>query len=147
MRPALSGDERAIEGLPVRLVIALVVGVASLGVMMNTLGGIQTLGVSELDTQPSPEVVNTSAQNLTVAAVGPEGDRVANATIVAKSATATLESVKTAQTNASGYATLQVDPSLGPNQEEGRVELGVKPPARGGYEDDRDNTAVLVVAE
>ena len=32
-----SRDERAIEGLPVRLVIALVVGVASLSVMMNTL--------------------------------------------------------------------------------------------------------------
>ena len=147
MRPALSGDERAIEGLPIRLVIALVVGVASLGVMMNTLGGIQTLGVSELDTQPSPEVVNTSAQNLTVAAVGPDGDRIANATIVAKSGTATLESITTAQTNESGYAVLRVDPSLGPNQEEGRIELGVKPPASGGYEDDRDNTAVLVVAE
>ncbi len=29
-------DDRAIEGLPIRLVIALVVGVASLSVMMNT---------------------------------------------------------------------------------------------------------------
>ena len=147
MRPgAITGDERAIEGLPIRLVIALVVGVASLSVMMNTLGGIQTLGVSELDTRPTPEVVGPGEGNLSVAVVGPEGDRVANATVVAKSGTARLDSVQTARTNANGTATLSVDPSLGPNQEEGRIELAVKPPAGSEYADDRDNTGVLVVA-
>ncbi|MFC7196258.1 hypothetical protein ACFQL4_19210 [Halosimplex aquaticum] len=35
----LSQDERAIEGLPIRLVIALVVGVASLAIMMQMIGG------------------------------------------------------------------------------------------------------------
>ncbi|PSP69106.1 Ig domain-containing protein group 1 domain-containing protein, partial [Halobacteriales archaeon QH_6_68_27] len=83
MQPgALAGDERAIEGLPIRLVIALVVGVASLGVMMNTLGGIQTLGVTELDVRPQPEVVGESATDVSVAVVGPEGDQIADATVV-----------------------------------------------------------------
>jgi len=146
MQPgALTGDERAIEGLPIRLVIALVVGVASLSVMMNTLAGVQTLGVTELDVQPTPEVVGQEETDLSVAVVGPDGERVAEATVVAKSGTADIGSVRTARTDANGTATLTVDPSLGPNQDEGRIDLDVKPPAGGQYADERDNTGVLVV--
>jgi hypothetical protein len=143
---ALTRDERAIEGLPIRLVIALVVGVASLSVMMNTLGGIQTLGVSELDVRPSPEVIGPGETDVTVTVVDTEGDRVADATVVAESGTARLDSVATARTDANGTATLSVDPSLGPNQDDGTVEFQIKPPAGGQYADDRGNTAVLVVA-
>ena len=147
MQPgALAGDERAIEGLPIRLVIALVVGVASLGVMMNTLGGIQTLGVTELDVRPQPEVVGESATDVSVAVVGPEGDQIADATVVAKSGTARLDSVVTARTDANGSATLELSASLGPNQDEGTVSLSVKPPAGSQYADRRENTNVLVVA-
>jgi len=39
-RRSFRTDRRAIEGLPVRLVIALVVGVASLSVMMGMIGDI-----------------------------------------------------------------------------------------------------------
>ena len=147
MQPgALAGDERAIEGLPIRLVIALVVGVASLGVMMNTLGGIQTLGVTELDVRPEPEVVGERATDVSVAVVGPEGDQIADATVVAKSGTARLDSVVTARTDANGTATLGLNASLGPNQDEGTVSLSVKPPAGSPYADRRENTNVLVVA-
>jgi len=147
MQPdALVADERAIEGLPIRLVIALVVGVASLGVMMNTLAGIQTLGVTELDVQPEPEVVGENATDVTVTVVSPGGDQIADATVVAKSGTARLDSVVTAKTDANGTATLSLAPSLGPNQEEGTVSLSVKPPAGSQYADDRENTNVLVVA-
>ncbi|MFB6087830.1 MAG: carboxypeptidase regulatory-like domain-containing protein [Haloarculaceae archaeon] len=143
----LTGDERAIEGLPIRLVIALVVGIASLSVMMNTLGGIQTLGVTELDVRPTPEVVGEGSRDVDVTVVGPDGDRIANATVVAKSGTARLNAVTTATTNANGTATLSLAPSLGPNQEEGTIQLGIKPPADGQYADKRDNTRVLVVAK
>ncbi|WP_436907076.1 DUF7382 domain-containing protein [Halosimplex marinum] len=142
---ALAGDERAIEGLPIRLVIALVVGVASLSVMMNTLGGIQTLGVTELDVKPSPEVIDEASTEITVEVVEPQGDRVANATVVATGGTATLDSVTTARTNANGTATLSLSPSLGPNQQEGTIQFDVKPPAGGQYADERGNTEVLVV--
>jgi hypothetical protein len=146
MQPGrLAGDERAIEGLPIRLVIALVVGIASLSVMMNTLGGIQTLGVTELDTRPTPEVVGQGATDVEVAVVGPEGDRVANATVVVTSGTARIDGVRTAETDANGTATLSVSPTLGPNQDEGTLELSVKPPAGGQYADKRENTQVLVV--
>ena len=139
-------DERAIEGLPVRLVIALVVGIASLSVMMNTIGGLTTLGVTELDVKPQPEVVAEGSSEITVTVVTPKGEPVANATVVAKDGTATLSKIQPAKTGPDGKATLSLAPSLGPNQEEGTITLDVKPPAGGGYTDDRENTKLLVVS-
>ena len=140
-------DERAIEGLPIRLVIALVVGVASLGVMMNTISGLGSLGVSELDVQPDPEVVpadNRTEVDVTV--VDPEGEPVANATVVATSGDARLQELSTAETGYDGTATLNIEPTLGPNQAKGTVEFDVKPPSD-TYDDRRENTAVLVLRE
>jgi len=45
-------DERAIEGLPIRLVIALVVGVAALALMMNMLSGLGGMSKTEVDWAP-----------------------------------------------------------------------------------------------
>ena len=140
----LRRDERAIEGLPIRLVIALVVGVASLGVMMSTISGLGSLGVSELDTRPQPEIVAPGTTAVDVAVVDDEGGPVTNATVIAKSGTARLDGVQTAETNGTGVASLTLDPGLGPNQREGTVALDVKPPD-GSYADRRENTAVLVV--
>jgi len=137
-------DERAIEGLPIRLVIALVVGVASLGVMMNTISGLGSLGVSELDVQPEPEVIEEGPTEVDVTVVDPEGEPVANATVVATSGDARLANLSTAETGYDGTATLSIDPSLGPNQAKGTVEFDVKPPSD-AYDDRRENTAVLVV--
>lgn len=138
-------DERGIEGLPIRLVVALVVGVASLSVMMNMISGLTAIGVSELDTRPQPEVVTPGETTVAVRVVGPEGGGVANATVVARGDTATLDGVAHARTNASGVATLRLAPSLGPNQADGQVALSVKPPAGSEYVDRRGNTKLLVV--
>lgn len=138
-------DERAIEGLPVRLVIALVVGVASLSVMMNTIGGLEAMSVSEVDVEPDPSVIAAEETTLTLTVVDPDGAPVTGATVVAKSGTATLSSVRTAETGADGNVTLSVDPTLGANQREGTIAFDVKPPANGGYSDRRANTEVLVV--
>lgn len=141
-----SADERAIEGLPIRLVIALVVGVASLSVMMNTLAGLDTLGVTELDADPEPEVVSPGNQSVNVTVVTPDGEPVADATVVANGGTARLDQIRTGTTGPDGQASLQLDPHLGPNQAEGTVTLDVKPPASSQYADKRENTKLLVVA-
>ncbi|MFC6725202.1 carboxypeptidase regulatory-like domain-containing protein [Halobium palmae] len=143
----LRRDERAIEGLPIRLVIALVVGVASLSVMMNMISGIQGLAVTELDARPSPEVVTPGSHELDVTVVGADGDPVSDATVVVKGGTADLDGVETATTDESGTATVAVSPGLRPNQEEGTLVIDVKPPAGSQYADERGNTKVLVVAE
>ena len=145
MSHTLWRDERAIEGLPIRLVIALVVGVACLGVMMSTISGLGTLRVAEVDVEPDPEVTAPGDTSVTVTVVGPQGAPISDATVVAKSGTATLDSVTTASTGSNGQASLSLSPSLGPNQEEGTITFSVKPPAGGNYRDEQANTELLVV--
>jgi hypothetical protein len=142
----LWGDERAIEGLPIRLVIALVVGVASLSVMMSTIQGLGAMGVSELDARPTPDVTEPGPQEVEVAVVDATGEPVADATVVAKGGGARLSGVQTAETGDDGTATLSLDPQLGPNRVEGTVVFEVKPPS-GNYADRRGNTDLLVVAD
>lgn len=139
-------DERAIEGLPIRLVIALVVGVASLGVMMNVISGLNTVGMTELDAQPEPEIIEPGDGEVTVTVVDPDGEPIADATVVATGGTATLASVATADTDDDGTATLQLDPQLRPNQKEGTIRLEIKPPA-GDYTDKQANTQILVIGD
>jgi len=138
-------DERGIEGLPVRLVIALVVGVASLSVMMNMLSGLSAIGVSELDVRPQPEVTSPGSGAVDVAVVGPDGKRISNATVVARGDSAALDGVATARTDATGVASFDLSPSLGPNQADGTVAFEVKPPSGSQYVDRRANTELLVV--
>jgi len=82
---------------------------------------------------------------VTVTVVGPQGSAVSDATVVAKSGTATLEGVATAETGSDGEAALSLSPSLGPNQQEGTVTFSVKPPSNGNYRDEQSNTELLVV--
>lgn len=144
---ALRDDDRAIEGLPVRLVIALVVGVASLSVMLSMLSGIEGLAVTELDTRPTPEVTTPGETDMEIAVVDPDGRTVADATVVVSAGTARLDGVHTAKTNESGVASLSLDPALGPNQQRGTLDIEIKPPAGSEYADDRENTAIMVIAE
>lgn len=137
-------DERAIEGLPIRLVIALVVGVACLGVMMSVVGGLGSLTTTELDTQPEPEIVEPGTTNVTVTVVDPDGEPIEDATVVATGETVNLTSVEQGTTGPDGETTLQIEARLRPNQDEGRVELDIRPP-EGEYVDDRENTGILVI--
>ena len=139
-------DRRGIEGLPIRLVIALVVGVASLGVMMSMVDGIGGLQTTELDARPTPEVTTVGEQSLTVGVVG-GGEPVEGATVVVTAGSAGLDSPVTAGTGPEGNATVTVEPTLGPNQAEGTLVIEIKPPAGGPYTDRRANTEVLVLAE
>ncbi|WP_338739978.1 DUF7382 domain-containing protein [Haloplanus salilacus] len=147
MFDAFRADRRAIEGLPIRLVIALVIGVASLSVMMNMLTGIQGLSTTELDVRPEPEVVEPGDRSIELTVVGADGTAVADATVLVKSGSADLSGVRTATTDENGVATVSATPALRPNQDEGTLLIEVKPPAGSGYVDRRGNTKVLVVRE
>lgn len=138
-------DERAIEGLPVRLVIALVVGVACLGVMMSVIGGLDSVNTTELDTDPEPGIVKPgTSTSVDVTVVDQDGEQIEEATVIATGDTATLSAPQRAETGANGVATLDIDPSLRPNQDEGRIELEIRPP-NGEFVDDRENTDILVI--
>ncbi|RCU47469.1 carboxypeptidase regulatory-like domain-containing protein [Haloplanus salinus] len=145
MLDAFRADRRAIEGLPIRLVIALVIGVASLSVMMNMLTGIQGLSTTELDVRPESEVVGPGERTLELTVVGADGAAVADATVLVKSGSAALDGVRDGTTGEDGTVSLSVDPTLRANQDEGTLLIEVKPPAGSGYVDRRGNTKVLVV--
>lgn len=140
-------DTRAIEGLPVRLVIALVVGVASLSVMLGMLSGIDGLAVTELDAQPEPEIVTPGEQSIDVTVIDPDGSPVADATVVIRGETARQDGVAYADTGEDGTATIDVSPQLRPNQSDGTLRIDIKPPAGSNYADERPNTEILVVSE
>ena len=141
-------DERAIEGLPVRLVVALVVGVASLSLMLNMLTGVEGLAVTELDVRPEPDVVAPGEQTIELVVVDPDGDPTPGATVVVKSGGASLErGITTAETGDSGVASVRISPSLRSHQQDGTLVVDVKPPAGSQYVDRRGNTEILVVRE
>lgn len=48
---SLLEDGRGIEGLPIRLVIALVVSVAALAIVMSMLDGVGSVGQTEVDVE------------------------------------------------------------------------------------------------
>lgn len=146
---SFGADTRAIEGLPVRLVVALVVGVASLSMMMNMLAGVQGLAITELDVRPAPEmdVVAPGEQELTVTVVDPEGNAVSGAMVIVDGGTAQQDGVVTERTGADGRATVSVSPTLRANQDRGTLTVDIKPPAGSQYVDRRENTAILVIRD
>jgi hypothetical protein len=147
MPATLWRDERAIEGLPIRLVIALVVGIACLAVMMNVIGGLNAFGSTELDTDPEPEIIEAGNEtDIEVTVLDPGGDPIQNATVVATGDSAQLPGIRTAATGENGTAVFSgVVAGLQPNQDRGTIHLDIRPPSDGDYTDNRENTDILVI--
>ncbi|MFC7231683.1 carboxypeptidase regulatory-like domain-containing protein [Saliphagus sp. GCM10025308] len=148
MRPPhrFGADDRAIEGLPIRLIIALVVGVASLAIMMSMLGGIGTLAETETDVKIDPVTVDagkTTSVDLTV--LGDDGNTVEDATVIVMSDDAWLDSAVKGETGSDGTVTLRLDPTLRQGQRTGTLQVDVVPPMNTDYVDDQSNTEIVVI--
>lgn len=142
-------DTRAIEGLPIRLVIGLVVGVASLSVMMGMIADLGSIGVTEVDAEPDPDVVTAGdSHDIEITIVDSDGNSVADSTVVLQGESASLsDGVQTAETNTNGVATFSIHPELHPNQRQGVLSIDIKPPSGGDYADQRENTEILVIED
>lgn len=139
-------DDRAIEGLPIRLVIALVVGVASLSVMMGMLSGIGGLGVTEVHAEPEPDVITPGPTDVDIRVVDDDGAGIEGATVIVRGDTASLDNgIRHAETNDNGTAQVTVDAELPPNQRDGTLEIDIEPPGGGEYSDRRENARILVI--
>jgi len=144
------GDERAIEGLPIRLVIALVVGVAALSVMMTMIDDTSGLGTSELDANPDPAVIDlgvSGTETVDVQVVDDSGDPIEDATVILSGESATLDNGTRIETSdGDGEGTFQgVSPELETNQEQGTLEIDIRAPANSDLEDKRENSEILVI--
>jgi hypothetical protein len=149
----LAVDDRAIEGLPVRLVIALVVGIASLSVMMGMIDDVTGIGVSEVDVEMDEhdEVIELDdeggEESVELRVVGDDGAPVQGARVVVHSDTATLEDGPAVSdpTGEDGETKVEFTPEMSDNQAEGTLTVEIKPPGGSEYVDKRGNTEILVV--
>lgn len=141
---SFASDDRAIEGLPVRLVIALVVGVAALGIMMSMLGDIGDIGENELsiEWEDDPIVEEGTRGDLSHTVVDDDGNEIEDYTLIVTSGSASLDSPEQVADDE------DVDVSgadLRQDVETGTLEVEIVPPEDGNFVDNQDNTEITIV--
>jgi hypothetical protein len=149
-----TGDERGIEGLPIRLIIAVVVGVAALSIMMSMLGGIDDMfGQTEATVELDNAVVD-EGNNVELAAITEEGEAINDATIIIRSGTLNIDSPydehtgendNTIQVSINPDSRDGVTPDWRSNQDIGTLEIHVVPPSDGNFEDGQKNPEITVI--
>jgi hypothetical protein len=159
-----SSDERAIEGLPIRLVIALVVGVAALSMMMTILDGVGQVGQTELHYESEDSLTFTAAEtvNPTLQIRDEEGNGVTGAEVIISSGTAQLDTPQ--QFTASGGSgggsggtpsgaghEISISISAGnvelrQGQDIGTLEVTIIPPGDSNYADNEANRKIRILA-
>ncbi len=96
---------------------------------------------------PNAKVIGAGQQTVEILVIDADGSPVADATVVVKSGSARLESIETATTESDGRATISIEPGLGANQDDGTLEIDIKPLAGSEFADKRENTRILVVSD
>ena len=147
-------DERGIEGLPIRLIIAVVVGVAALSIMMSMLGGIDDMfGQTEATVELDNAVVD-EGNNVELAAITEEGEAINDATIIIRSGTLNIDSPynedtgendNTIEVSINPNTNSGVTPDWRSNQDIGTLEIHVVPPSDGNFEDGQKNPEITVI--
>jgi len=156
MRSAFVRDDRAIEGLPIRLVIAVTVGVAALGIMMTMLDGIDGAQEPETTVELEDELLTLAGtESVTIAVVTEDGQPVEDAQLLVTGGSLPVENgpVDLQTGPDSSEATLTVGTgsradakvSFRDGQSRGTLEIEVVPPSGSGLEDHRQNPELVVV--
>ncbi|ELY48564.1 DUF7382 domain-containing protein [Natronolimnohabitans innermongolicus] len=163
-RTSFGRDDRAIEGLPIRLVIALTVGVAALALMLSMLGDIGDVGDTEVTIEiVDDELIEAGATGadgaVKVEVIDENGNNVPDATVVATADSAQLDGVVRAETGTDpsigGYSNLEDneavlvfdgDQDLRADQDLGEIELEIIPPSDSNYIDEQPNPDIRVAS-
>lgn len=148
---SLLDDERAIEGLPIRLVIALVVGVAALGIMMQILTGLTPPPQDqEVDVKFNQPVVSTSNSVEVTIVDAKSGEPIPEAFLIVQGDTLSIENTYNEQASSDGKVSIQVGssgdvvPDWRTTQDTGEISFTVRPPSDSPYADNRENTKLMV---
>ncbi|WP_083860867.1 DUF7382 domain-containing protein [Natrialba asiatica] len=153
-RRSFADDDRAIEGLPIRLVIALVIGVVSLGIMLQILGGIDTFeGDTEVDVEFEDDVINIDddehLSEFTISVVDEDGNDVTDTTVIATAGDAQMDGTMVGSTgedsNKVKFIFDNKNLRLPPDQDTGTVEFKLQPPSGTNWADENPNNELLVV--
>lgn len=158
---SLLQDERGIEGLPIRLVIALVVGVAALAIMMSLLDGVGSVGQTEVDVEiaSDSEVIYTNDLSSTVSVemdvVSEDGEPVEDGRVMVQAGSAQLDTPQTEELTGDNTVTFEFDddPTTDPgnevdlraDQNQGTLEVEIFPPSDSDYTDSLRNSEIIVI--
>ncbi|MEY7850968.1 hypothetical protein AB7C87_17410 [Natrarchaeobius sp. A-rgal3] len=150
---SFTDDDRAIEGLPIRLVIALIIGVVSLGIMLQILGTIDTFETnSEVDVEfVSHDYIEdgSDAPSSFQLRVADEDDNdVPDATVIATGSSARMDGAMVSQTNDDGIATFDFEDEVEvpPDADHARIEFDIDPPNDSNWENSQPNNELTVVS-
>lgn len=146
-------DTRAIEGLPIRLVIALVVGVAALSLMMTMLDGVGNIGQTEI-TYVSDDLTHDVDQDIstTLEIIDENGNEITDAEVIITSGTAQMDGTERFETG-DGFGMedheIEVDidsdnVNLRHGQDTGTLEVDIIPPSNSDFEDETQNPEIVV---
>ncbi|RQG93122.1 hypothetical protein EA462_02655 [Natrarchaeobius halalkaliphilus] len=143
---SLESDDRAIEGLPIRLVIALVVGVAALSIMLNMLGGVGEFGETEVTIEWEDDHVLEESQlasTLSFSIVDDEGNDVDGSTVIVTAGSAQLDDP--VYVDGGGEITIPDHAGLRQDQNTGTLEVEIVPPNDSNYVDEQSNPEIVLV--
>ena len=150
-------DERAIEGLPVRLVIAVVVGVAALGIMVGMLDDLEPVGDTETTVEMNDELLTPEDgyDPVRIAVVTEDGTPVEDAQLLVRGGSLPLENgpvdLQTGPDSNEANLSVGTDPEaqarvdFRTGQRRGTLELEVIPPSGSDLVDDERNPELVVV--
>ena len=154
-------DDRAIEGLPIRLVIALVIGVAALGIMMAMLSaGFTDFGDTEVTLEiddTDHEIIEVgSTEEVFVNLYTEDGDALEGGTVIlsgdgARIAESSFQesvgSCSACDDNQVMFDMSDVEPDLRTDQTTGELQFQIVPPSDSNYEDASPNPTITVVQD
>lgn len=159
-------DERAIEGLPIRLIIALVVGVASLGLMLNVLGGFGGIGNTEVTVEfQEGQIIEVQdpPDTITLSIIDEEGNSVPGATILLEPGTAQGDVIRVQDgggndNDGEENGQIEIDAesgfladdaagvSLRSDQQRGTYKVVVIPPSDSDWADEQENPEIVIIS-
>ena len=145
-------DTRAIEGLPIRLVIALVVGVAALSMMMTILDGVGDIGQTEITYEVDDHEDLTHQMDddidFTMDIVDENGNEITETTVIVTSGTAQMDGTETFTTGTDdNEVDVEIDSDdveLRHEQDTGTLEVDINPPSDSDHVDDESNPEITV---
>lgn len=154
---SLREDTRAVEGMPIRLVVAITVGTAAMSLLFPMLDGVEETDRPTVTVEPDRSQIvlePDSTQRVTVAVLTADGKPVEGSTIVLSSGSAPL--VDGPHTFESGSDSNRVTVTVGESQaadltvdfrttqNRGTIEIDVVPPSDGEYREQTEQPELTV---
>jgi len=157
---SILADDRAVEGMPIRLVVAVAVGAAAMALLVPMLEGVEQHDRPTVTVEPARHQIvlgsETAVRTVDIGVVTDDGRPIRDATVVLSSGSAPL--VDGPHTLGTGPESSEVTVSIGESpaadltvafratQQRGTIEIDVIPPDQTTYRRGTDHPELTVTA-